>query len=198
METITSRENAKIKYACAVRDSEKQRAADGLFFAEGPKLCLELAKSCTPRAMYATAAALAKTPELAQFDPAEIAPHVAEKLSGTKSNQGVFALFETPVPPADTLDTARRAGRSACPRRDDAGNGALPFPSAGRGRERFPGRAVRRHRQRGAGPDGQDRRGLRHGRPHPDDRPRREFERGSGGQRAAVAFQRCVKTQIQA
>ena len=72
METITSRENAKIKYACAVRDSEKQRAADGLFFAEGPKLCLELAKSCTPRAMYATAAALAKTPELAQFDPAEI------------------------------------------------------------------------------------------------------------------------------
>ena len=108
METITSRENAKIKYACAVRDSEKQRAADGLFFAEGPKLCLELAKSCTPRAMYATAAALAKTPELAQFDPAEIAPHVAEKLSGTKSNQGVFALFETPVPPADTLDTARR------------------------------------------------------------------------------------------
>ena len=33
METITSRDNAKIKYACAVRDSEKQRAADGLFFA---------------------------------------------------------------------------------------------------------------------------------------------------------------------
>ena len=45
---------------------------------------------------------------------------------------------------------------------------------------------------------GQDRRGLRHGRPHPDDRPRREFERGSGGQRPAVAFQGCVKTQIQA
>ena len=108
METITSRDNAKIKYACAVRDTEKQRAADGVFFAEGPKLCLELAKSCTPRVVYATAAALAKTPELARFDPAEIAPHVAEKLSGTKSNQGVFALFETPVPPADILNTARR------------------------------------------------------------------------------------------
>ena len=228
METITSRDNAKIKYACAVRDSEKQRAADGLFFAEGPKLCLELAKSCTPRTVYATAAALAKTPELAQFDPAEIAPHVAEKLSGTKSNQGVFALFETPVPPADTLDTARRilmlegvqdpgnVGtllRSAAAFGFDAvvlgpgcasplspktlrssmgAAGRLPLASAGRGRERFPGRAVRRHRQRGAGPDGQDRRGLRHGRPHPDDRPRREFERGSGGQRAAVAFQGCV------
>ena len=111
METITSRDNAKIKYACAVRDSEKQRAADGLFFAEGPKLCLELAKSCTPRTVYATAAALAKTPELATLAPAEIAPHVAEKLSGTKSNQGVFALFETPTPPADTLDTVHRPCR---------------------------------------------------------------------------------------
>ena len=30
METITSRDNAKIKYACAVRDTEKQRAADGV------------------------------------------------------------------------------------------------------------------------------------------------------------------------
>ena len=34
METITSRDNAKIKYACAVRDTEKQRAADGVFFAQ--------------------------------------------------------------------------------------------------------------------------------------------------------------------
>ena len=61
METITSRENAKIKYACAVRDSEKPRAAAGLLFAEGPQLCLELANSCTPRTVYATAAALAIT-----------------------------------------------------------------------------------------------------------------------------------------
>ena len=37
METITSRDNAKIKYACAVRDSEKQRAADGLFLCRGAK-----------------------------------------------------------------------------------------------------------------------------------------------------------------
>lgn len=221
METITSRDNAKIKYACAVRDSEKQRAADGLFFAEGPKLCLELAKSCTPRTVYATAAALAKTPELATLAPAEIAPHVAEKLSGTKSNQGVFALFETPTPPADTLDTARRilmlegvqdpgnvgtllrsaaafgfdavvlgpgcasplspktlrssmgaagrlpdtaqrrparrTGAAAQPRRHNAGGSALPVAPAGRGRERLPARRLRGHRQRGAGPDGQDR-----------------------------------------
>lgn len=105
---ITSRDNARIKYACAVRDSEKQRAADGLFFAEGPKLCLELAKSCTPRAAYATRAALDKTPELAALSPVPVAPHVAEKLAGTKSSQGVFVLFATPRPPEDLLDTARR------------------------------------------------------------------------------------------
>lgn len=105
---ITSRDNARIKYACAVRDSEKQRAADGLFFAEGPKLCLELAKSCTPRVAYATRAALDKTPELAALAPVPVAPHVAEKLAGTKSSQGVFVLFATPRPPEDLLDTARR------------------------------------------------------------------------------------------
>ena len=44
METITSRENAKIKYACRLREEEKLRTADGLFFAEGPKLC----KPCMP------------------------------------------------------------------------------------------------------------------------------------------------------
>lgn len=35
--------------------------------------------------------------------------------------------------------SARRAGRVACRGGDDAGDGALPLPSAGRGRERFPG-----------------------------------------------------------
>ena len=110
METITSRDNAKIKYACAVRDSEKQRAADGVFFAEGPKLILELCKSCAPAAVYATEAALARTPALAALDgvTTRVAPHVAEKLAGTKSSQGVFALLQTPAPPTQLLHSARR------------------------------------------------------------------------------------------
>lgn len=110
METITSRDNAKIKYACAVRDSEKQRAADGVFFAEGPKLILELCKSCAPAAVYATEAALARTPALAALDGITtlVAPHVAEKLAGTKSSQGVFALLQTPAPPTHLLHSARR------------------------------------------------------------------------------------------
>ena len=111
MNVITSRENPRIKRACALRDSEKQRAAAGLFFAEGPKLCLELARGCRAAELYATATALAHTPALAGLGPAvvEITQPVAEKLAGTRSTQGVFALFETPATdPAPLLTTARR------------------------------------------------------------------------------------------
>ena len=111
MDVITSRENPRIKRACALRDSEKQRAAAGLFFAEGPKLCLELARGCRAAELYATAPALAHTPALAALGPAvvEITQPVAEKLAGTRSTQGVFALFETPATdPAPMLAAARR------------------------------------------------------------------------------------------
>ena len=111
MDVITSRENPRIKRACALRDSEKQRAAAGRFFAEGPKLCLELARGCRAAELYATAPALAHTPALAGLGPAvvEITQPVAEKLAGTRSTQGVFALFETPATdPAPLLATARR------------------------------------------------------------------------------------------
>ena len=110
-EIITSRDNPRIKHACAVRDAEKQRAADGVFFAEGPKLCLELAKGCRLRALFATEAALERTPALAAFADrtTPVAPHVAEKLAGTRSSQDVFALFETPsTDPAPLLAEARR------------------------------------------------------------------------------------------
>ena len=111
MDVITSRENPRIKRACALRDSEKQRAAAGLFFAEGPKLCLELARGCRAAELYATAPALAHTPALAALGPAvvEITQPVAEKLAGTRSTQGVFALFKTPATdPAPLLAAARR------------------------------------------------------------------------------------------
>lgn len=105
MDLITSRDNAKIKYACRLREEEKLRAADGLFFAEGPKLCLELAKSCALRTLYATRRALDRTPELAKFDgrTVEITAPVAEKLAGTKSSQDVFGLFETPCWSSEAL-----------------------------------------------------------------------------------------------
>ena len=115
MDLITSRDNAKIKYACRLREEEKLRAADGLFFAEGPKLCLELAKSCALRTLYATRRALDRTPELAEFDgrTVEITAPVAEKLAGTKSSPAGGA--------------PRAGGR----RRDLPGCRSLPFPPAG-------------------------------------------------------------------
>ncbi len=108
---ITSRDNDRIKRACALRDSEKQRAAAGLFFAEGPKLCLELARDCEAVEVFATSRALEHTPALSAFGGRTtlIAPHVAEKLAGTRSSQEVFALFVTPsCDPAPLLASARR------------------------------------------------------------------------------------------
>ena len=109
--TITSRDNDRIKRACALRDSEKQRAAAGLFFAEGPKLCLELSQSCEPAEVFATPRALEHTPALSAFAGRTtlIAPHVAEKLAGTRSSQEVFGLFRAPsCDPAPMLASAGR------------------------------------------------------------------------------------------
>ena len=61
---ISSRDNDKIKQACRLRDNESARRQAGLFFAEGPKLCLEAAKSCRCATLYATRRALDHTPEL--------------------------------------------------------------------------------------------------------------------------------------
>lgn len=110
MERITSRDNARIKYACAVRDSEKQRTADGVFFAEGPKLCLELARSCPVRALYVTDTAWEKYGELSDLSDVAtlVDSHVAQKLAGTRTHQGVFALLETPRPDDGALYGARR------------------------------------------------------------------------------------------
>ena len=111
METITSRENAKIKYACRLREEEKLRTADGLFFAEGPKLCLELAHGCTLQTLYATEKALTHTPELEAFagKTVLVTEPVAQKLSGTKTSQDVFGVFEHPGwQAADILAKGRR------------------------------------------------------------------------------------------
>lgn len=104
-ECITSRENGKIKYACRLAASGAQRKADGAFLAEGYKLCRDLAHSCRPLEVFYTEKALQKHPDLAGFGCPQnlIAPHVAEKLAGTSSGQGVFAVLAQPRPPKDIL-----------------------------------------------------------------------------------------------
>ena len=64
-EKITSRDNPKVKYACKLADSPGFRRSEGRFFAEGRKLCPELAKGAALEQLFYTAAAAQKCPELA-------------------------------------------------------------------------------------------------------------------------------------
>ena len=97
-ERITSRENGKIKYACKLAQSAAFRLEEKAFFAEGLKLCQELAKSCPIKVIYYTDKALQKCPQLQDFACEQylVQDHVAEKLAGVQSHQGVFAVFEQP------------------------------------------------------------------------------------------------------
>ena len=82
MEKITSRENAKVKYACRLASSGAFRRAEGRFLAEGRKLCPELARGAELETLFCTEAALEKCPELAAL-PGEhfvVEDHVAAKL----------------------------------------------------------------------------------------------------------------------
>ena len=53
-EKITSRENAKIKYACRLAQSAAFRRGEGRFLAEGRKLCPELARGAELETLFYT------------------------------------------------------------------------------------------------------------------------------------------------
>ena len=83
MEKITSRENAKIKYACRLASSGAFRRSEGKFLAEGRKLCPELCRGAALETLFCTEAALEKCPELAGL-PGEhylVEDHVADNLA---------------------------------------------------------------------------------------------------------------------
>ena len=99
MEKITSRENAKIKYACRLASGAAFRRTEGRFLAEGRKLCPELARGAELETLFYTENALEKCPELAAL-PGEhylVEDHVADKLADVGTHQGVFGVFRTPV-----------------------------------------------------------------------------------------------------
>ena len=110
MEKITSRENAKVKYACRLASSGAFRRAEGRFLAEGRKLCPELCRGAELETLFCTEAALEKCPELSGL-PGEhylVEDHVADKLADVGTHQGVFGVFRTPV---HTLDEVKAGGR---------------------------------------------------------------------------------------
>ena len=122
MEKITSRENAKIKYACRLASSAAFRRTEGRFLAEGRKLCPELCRGAELETLFYTENAMEKCPELAAL-PGEhylVEDHVADKLADVGTHQGVFGVFRTPV---HTLEEVRPGGRYlALERVQDPGN----------------------------------------------------------------------------
>ena len=121
-ERITSRDNAKIKYACRLSGSAAFRRSEGRFLAEGRKLCPELSHGAQLETLFYTESALEKCPELANL-PGEhyiIEDHVADKLADVGTHQGVFGVFRTPV---HTTDEIKEGGRYlALERVQDPGN----------------------------------------------------------------------------
>ena len=99
MEKITSKANDRIKFAVKIRESSSLRKQENLFFAEGARLCFDAASSGVKIAeMYVTEKALNKYADYVRLveEKAErcfvVSEEVAEKLSDTKNNQGVFCL----------------------------------------------------------------------------------------------------------
>ena len=94
-EKITSRENAKIKYACRLSSSAAFRRSEGRFLAEGRKLCPELARGAQLETLFYTEDAIARCPELADL-PGEhylVEDHVADKLRSEERRVGKECLF---------------------------------------------------------------------------------------------------------
>ncbi len=115
MESITSKNNEKIKFAVSLREHASVRNGSGLFLAEGARLCADAAVSGVEipqffftqtgaerfATYHAQIAARAETSYL-------ISDEVAAKLSDTRTPQGLFCVCRQPETAADF--TFRRGG----------------------------------------------------------------------------------------
>ena len=97
-ERITSRDNPKIKYACKLGQSTAFRRTERSFLAEGLKLCPELARGCPIKVVFYTEKALERAPGIQTLGGEQylIEEHVAQKLAGVDSHQGLFCIFGMP------------------------------------------------------------------------------------------------------
>jgi len=96
---ITSRENPMVKLCRRLQASARARREEGLFLAEGVRLCREaLTSGLAVRSILATPDALSKNPWLSEYgEILEISLDVAAAVSDTKSPQGVFCLCGIPA-----------------------------------------------------------------------------------------------------
>ncbi|MBR5309525.1 MAG: RNA methyltransferase [Oscillospiraceae bacterium] len=105
---ISSRENPIIKEAAALVSDKKARKQSGLFVVEGARLCSEACKSgAKVLRLFVTEEAEKKYPEYLSsllseaFEVYNITSSVAEKISDTKTPQGVFAVCKMEEKPLD-------------------------------------------------------------------------------------------------
>jgi TrmH family RNA methyltransferase len=100
MESLTSKENAAIKYVARLLSSRRLREEEGSFVCEGARLILDgIESGHTPQSLYITQRAMERYPALE--DAACVAQKayliteaLAEKITETSSPQGVFAIFQ--------------------------------------------------------------------------------------------------------
>jgi TrmH family RNA methyltransferase len=109
-ERITSRENRMIKLCRKLRSGARERREEGLFLAEGVRLCREALEAglgeCT---LLATPDAAEKHPWLAEkASLILITPELAGYISDTATPQGVFCLCPLPEKPEPSLDPGGR------------------------------------------------------------------------------------------
>lgn len=110
-ERITSRKNEIIRSAARLASCAEFRREQGLFLAEGARLCGDAAKSkvaipalfYTARAQEKYGAYLAEIRNAARREY-EVEEHVAALLSETKTPQGVFCVCEMNARPRRTAD----------------------------------------------------------------------------------------------
>lgn len=127
---IESRNNDKVKHAVKVAQSASFRDETGLFFAEGLRLCEDLAMQYTPKRLFCTETAVEELdPKVREAQEVYIIDRkVMHKLSETKRSQGVFCLFETPSATLDDIDTDKDV--LLCERVQDPGNVGTMIRSA--------------------------------------------------------------------
>ncbi len=99
---ITSRNNEKIKNAAKLGAESSYRRKTGMFFLEGLRLCCDAAENgIKPESVFVTESALEKhSDELSVLLAAGkenfiITDEISDKLSDTKSTQGVFCVCKT-------------------------------------------------------------------------------------------------------
>lgn len=103
MKLISSKDNSIIKQLARLLSSKKERNDKGLFVVEGVRLCHEMAKcSVEIEKTFLTEKCMTKFPQETELilkrsgENFEITDAIADKISETKTAQGIFCLCKIP------------------------------------------------------------------------------------------------------